>query len=135
MYFLDSNICIDFLRGRMPYGYRFLKNNDPRLFKIPAIVEAELRVGVAKSSDKERNRHALDTFLLPFDIVPFCSRCAREYASIRTDLDQRGERLGHNDLFIAATVRAYGGVLVTNNVKEFKHIPKLELESWAEIDL
>ena len=32
MYLLDSCICIDFLRGRLPYAYDLMRNSDPRLF-------------------------------------------------------------------------------------------------------
>ena len=89
MYLLDSCICIDFLRGRLPYAYDLMRNSDPRLFKIPAIVEGELLVGV--------------------------------------------EKIGHNDLFIAATALANNAVLVTNNMDEFKRVPGLSLECWYEM--
>ena len=81
MYLLDSCICIDFLRGRLPYAYDLMRNSDPRLFKIPAIVEGELLVGVEKSSRPEKARWLVDEFTLPFDVLPFDSDCAREYAS------------------------------------------------------
>mgnify|MGYP000739025392 CR=1 FL=1 len=65
MYLLDSCICIDFLRGRLPYAYDLMRNSDPRLFKIPAIVEGELLVGVEKSSRPEKARWLVDEFTLP----------------------------------------------------------------------
>ena len=42
MYLLDANICIDFMHGHLPYAYDLMRSSDPRLFKIPAIVEGEL---------------------------------------------------------------------------------------------
>ncbi|MEQ3251496.1 type II toxin-antitoxin system VapC family toxin [Eggerthella lenta] len=133
MYLLDSCICIDFLRGRLPYAYDLMRNSDPRLFKIPAIVEGELLVGVEKSSRPEKARWLVDEFTLPFDVLPFDSDCAREYGRIRALLERSGKKIGHNDLFIAATALANNAVLVTNNVDEFKRVPGLSLECWYEM--
>lgn len=77
MYLLDSNICIDFMRGKLPYGYQVFRSSDPRLFGIPAVVEAELYLGAAKSSFPEDNKRIVEHFLLPFETVAFSSECAR----------------------------------------------------------
>lgn len=135
MYLLDSCICIDFMRGRLPYGYEVLRSSDPRLYAIPAIVEAELRTGAEKSKDPVKNRRVLETFLLPFKIVPFDSRCALKYAFLRSRLETAGCKIGPNDMLIAATALAYDAVLVSNNDREFKRVPGLTVESWYEEDL
>ena len=133
-YLLDSNICIDFMRGRLPYGYELLKASDPSYFKIPAIVEAELRTGAEKSANPTKNRLLLERFLEPFETVPFGSRCSLAYARIRAELEGSGLKIGPNDMLIAATALAHQAILVTNNVNEFKRVPGLSLESWAEMD-
>lgn len=135
MYLLDSCICIDFMRGRLPYGYEVLKGGDPRLYAVPAIVEAELRTGAEKSKDPAKNRRVLETFLLPFKIIPFDSRCALKYAFLRSRLEAEGRKIGPNDMLIAATALAYDAVLVSNNDREFKRVPGLTIESWYEEDL
>ena len=135
MYLLDSCICIDFMRGKLPTGYEVMKNNDPQLFGIPAIVEAELRTGVLKSKKPRTNRLLLESFLAPFRIIPFDSRCAIEYARIRASLEAAGQKIGPNDTLIAAIAIAHGAVLVTNNTREFERIEGLDLESWHEIEL
>lgn len=132
MRFLDSCICIDLMRGQLPYGYQALKTSDPRMFAIPSVVEAELRTGALKSSNPTKSLLILDKFLMPFEVIPFDSLCAKHYGRIRTSLEQAGKRIGWNDLLIAATAVAHGAVLVTNNVREFKRIPELSLESWYE---
>ena len=103
MYLVDTNIFVDFLRGRMPHGYDIMRASDPRLFKVPAIVEAELLVGAEKSRDPERARFAIESLLLPFEVVPFCSKCARHYGRVRSYLEREGKLIGPNDLLIAAT--------------------------------
>lgn len=135
MYLLDSCICIDFMRGKLPTGYEVMRNNDPQLFGIPTIVEAELRTGVLKSEKPRTNRLLLESFLAPFRIIPFDSRCAIEYARIRASLEAAGKKIGPNDTLIAATAIAHGAVLVTNNTREFERIEGLDLESWHEIEL
>lgn len=135
MYLLDSCTCIDFMRGKLPTGYQVLKSSNPRLFGIPAVVEAELRTGAQKSSKPKTNRLLLESFLAPFQLVPFDSRCAIEYAKLRAYLEKRGQKIGPNDTLIAATALAYGAVLVTGNTREFERIPGLDLESWHEVEL
>ncbi len=135
MYLLDTCICIDFLRGKMPYAYELMRKSDPRLFKIPAVVEAELRVGAEKSKKPRETLRNVDEFLLAFEILPFDSGCAQHYGKIRAQLEQKGVSIGSNDLLIAATALANNAILVTNNVDEFKRIPHLSIESWYEQSL
>ena len=134
VYLLDSCICIDFMRGRLPYAYDMMRRSSPKLFKIPAIVEGELRVGAEKSSHPEKARWLVDEFTLPFEVLPFDSDCAHAYGRIRCQLERAGKKIGHNDLLIAATALANNAVLVTNNVDEFKRVPGLSLECWYEME-
>lgn len=135
MYMLDSCVCIDFMRGRLPHFYDLLRSSDPSLFKIPAIVEAELRLGTEKSSSPVKNRLLLERFLEPFEVAPFDSRCALAYARTRAHLEVRGMRIGPNDLLIASTALAHQAILVTENVREFKRVPGLAVEFWDELEL
>ena len=40
--------------------------------------------------------------------------------------------LDTNYLLIASTVLSKGGILVTNNEKEFSRIPGLKIENWTK---
>ena len=135
MYYLDSCVCVNFLRGKLPGFKERLERTDPRLFGIPAVVEAELLLGAAKSRTPEKNRLQVESFLLPFKIVSFDSNCAAEYAAIRHRLEVAGRSIGPNDLLIAATAKANGAALVTHNVREFKRVKGLRLIDWAEFPL
>ncbi|MBP3866322.1 MAG: type II toxin-antitoxin system VapC family toxin [Eggerthellaceae bacterium] len=133
MYFFDTNILIDFLRGRLPLALQMLENTDHRLIKIPAIVQAELLLGACKSKDPNKTRYAVEQLLCNYEIVPFDSSCAHAYARIRAELEAAGTIIGPNDLIIAATAVAHDAVLVTNNVREFKRVPNLQLMSLSEV--
>lgn len=135
MYALDTCICIDFLRGKLPYAYALMKRTDPNLFKIPVIVEAELHVGAEKSRDPQRSRLVVEEFLAPFEILPFDSTAARIYGTTRAALERQGSIIGGNDLLIASIALSHGATLVTHNVREFKRISGLALEDWTEASL
>ena len=135
MYYLDSCICVDLMRGKLPYAYDLMRKSEPALFKIPAIVAAELFYGVQHSSQVEKNRLILERFLQPFEIVDFDEASARVYGMIRNELQQSGLTIGPNDLLIAAMAIAHQAVLVSNNSKEFKRIRSLTFESWYEMEL
>lgn len=134
MYYLDSDICINLLRGKLPDTYALMRRSSPRIFGIPAIVEAELRLGAAKSIHPRKNLLLLETFLVPFQKIPFDSRCAMAYARIRAQLEGEGRSIGPNDMLIAATTLADDAVLVTGNTREFARVGGLQVENWDEVD-
>jgi predicted nucleic acid-binding protein len=69
-------------------------------------------------------------FLAPLDVVPFDDEAAAHFARVKASLAAAGSLLGPMDLLIAATVRARGAVLVTNNLREFSRVPGLRIENW-----
>jgi tRNA(fMet)-specific endonuclease VapC len=42
-----------------------------------------------------------------------------------------GKPIGPYDMMIAGQAIASGLKLVTNNIREFEHVPGLQLEDWA----
>lgn len=135
MFHLDTCICIAFLRGTMPAVLTMLQKHSPQSIGIPAVVEAELRLGALKSARAEENMRKVELFLSPFECVPFDARCAQAYARIRCDLERAGTPIGPNDLLIAATALAQNATLVTDNVREFERVEGLAIENWAEVAL
>ena len=103
----------------------------PDQLKGPAMVKAELMLGAEKSQRRARTLGVVNAFLLPLEIVPFCGLAAEHHARIRANLEASGMPIGPNDLIIAATVLAQGGILVTHNVSEFERVEGLRLEDWA----
>ena len=134
MYLLDSCVCIDLMRGKLPTVYEAMRASDPSLFAVPAIVVAELRYGIERSAQPVKNRLITERFLAPFAIVAFDGNCASAYAAIRNQLREEALTIGPNDLLIAATAMANQASLVTSNVREFKRVRGLRLENWAELD-
>ncbi|EMY79689.1 PIN domain protein [Leptospira weilii serovar Ranarum str. ICFT] len=129
-YFLDTNTCIYFLKGRNENIEKNIRKLNPNRIKIPSIVKADLLLGALKSNDKKKNREVVLSFLDPFEIIGFNDRESEIYAEVRSDLEIQGIPIGPNDLVIASVVLSSNGILVTNNEKEFKRIPNLKLENW-----
>lgn len=130
MYFLDTNICIYFLKGLYPTIQEKMQSLQPPQIKIPSIVAAELLYGAAKSIRKKENLENVQKFLIPFEIIPFETQAAETYADIRSATEAKGISIGPNDLIIASIVMANEGILVTNNTKEFGRIKNLKIENW-----
>jgi len=64
--------------------------------------------------------------------VSFCDKSTVYYSKIRKDLEERGKIIGPNDLIIAATVLANGGIVITHNTKEFKGVKGLQIQDWVK---
>ena len=131
-YYLDTNTCIYFLKGKHVQLKRKLLSEIPEKIVVPSIVKAELLYGAEKSRRKKENLEKILQFLLPFNIVDFGDAEAIEYSKIRADLEKRGEITGPNDLIISAIVKTSDGILVTNNVREFSRVRGLKMEDWFQ---
>jgi tRNA(fMet)-specific endonuclease VapC len=131
-YYLDTDICIFFLKNSFPALTEALKSLSPDHIKISAIVKAELFLGAEKTSEPKRVRAILENFLEPFEMVSFSNECVMIYSSIRHELEKKGQKIGPNDFLIAATVLANHGTLVTHNVDEYSRIPQLKIQDWTK---
>lgn len=130
-FILDTNICIYIIKKAPLSVLKRFKQLIPEDIGVSSITVAELYYGVSKSQHKEKNRLALENFLLPFEILLFDSQAAIEYGDLRTQLEDIGKPIGPLDLMIAAHAKSLEVTLVTNNLKEFTRIPGLKVENWA----
>ena len=128
---LDTNICIYIIRKKPVKILERFRTLSPSDIVISSVTLAELEYGVAKSSSPLQNRTALNGFLAPLEIVSLDDRAASLYGEIRSYLERQGKVIGAMDLLIAAHARSLALILVTNNVREFKRIPELQVENWV----
>ena len=132
LYFLDSNICITFLREgkKADLIRRKIPLHTRKNVQIPSVVSGELMHGAFKSNNAE-NMNKVRRFLSKFVIVPFDYEESEIYGQIRTDLERRGKLISFPDLLIAATALSHNATLVTNNTQEFSRIDTLKLSDWT----
>ena len=106
-WFLDTNACIQHLRGRHPQLSARWRQHRAEDIALPLTVYAELLVGAEKSSQPERVLQQIELLLTAHEIVEITEEVAEEYARIRADLERRGLVIGGNDLWIAATALVF----------------------------
>ena len=130
-YLLDTNICIYLIKQKPAKVLKHFKAQAIGDIGISSITLAELRYGVSKSRHGEKNREALDEFILPLEIADFDEKAAAVYGTVRSDLEKAGKPIGSMDMLIGAHALALGATLVTNNTKEFKQIKDLKIVDWS----
>lgn len=128
---LDTNSCIDAMKGTWPGMAGHFRRHAPENIGVPAMVRAELLLGVRKSRHPARTAELVERFLSPFELLSFDRAAAGHYADIRCHLESIGQRIGPNDLVIAATARSRNLTLITHNLSEFTRVPGLSTEDWA----
>jgi len=92
----------------------------------------ELTYGACKSQRVVENLARLEQLERVVPAQPLDAQVARDYGRIRADLEQKGALIGAYDLLIAAHALSLGLTLVTNNVREFRRVPGLKVENWAD---
>ena len=130
MYLLDTNICIYLIKKKYKQLQRRVEKEELYTIAISSITIAELEYGIAKSLYPKENRETLIEFLSPFEIIPFNEMDCETFGIIRAYLNKIGTPIGPYDFQIAAQCLSRDLCLVTNNVKEFERVPKLNIENW-----
>jgi len=131
-YLIDTNICI-YIMNKRPIGiiHKF-KQFDVGEIGVSTVTVSELQYGVAKSKNRRLNEQRVQEFLSPIEILPYDENATTIYGDIRLQLEKSGEPIGPLDLLIAAQALSGNLVLITNNEKEFKRVPKLKVENWVK---
>ncbi len=129
-YLLDTDICIDYLRGSNPVVRDRLLACSPADLCLSSVVKAELLFGAHNSQQVAANLRRLNDFFEPFQSVSFDDGAAEVYGSLRSHLRREGLEIGSNDLMIASTAVALGLTLVTRNRGEFDRVPGLRVTEW-----
>ncbi len=129
-YLLDTNIVIYVIKRRPLQALEIFNQNAGRM-AISAITLAELQHGAEKSSDPAANLAVVEDLCSRLEVLPYGSKAAQHYGSIRAALEKQGQMIGVNDLHIAAHARSEGLTLVSNNLREFERVPALQFENWA----
>ncbi len=128
---LDTNICIYIIKNRpQSVKEKFLEFKIGELC-LSSITVSELFFGAYKSNYVEKNIKAIESFLIPLEIVNFDYRASNEYGKIGASLEKQGRIIGNMDMQIAAHAKSLNLILVTNNTKEFQRVDDLKLDNWV----
>jgi tRNA(fMet)-specific endonuclease VapC len=143
-YLLDTNACIAIrelikeLKPKDPQRADKLAKLKIRWSAIPKerlfmsiISWGELRYGAEKSTNPTSANAHLAKLRQTLQILHMDDSTGEHYGAIRSHLEQKGQTIGPNDLWIAAHGRAKNCKVITNNMGEFGRVPQLQCEDWT----
>lgn len=130
-YLLDTNICIYLRQNRPAYvtaRFQRLHHGDAML---SVITYGELAYGAERSRQRAQALESLARLVSLLPVLPLPEHSGTAYGEIRATLESRGEKIGGNDLWIAAHAKSAGLILVTNNEREFRRVAGLKIQNWT----
>jgi tRNA(fMet)-specific endonuclease VapC len=123
-------MCI-FLRGKLQLN-EIIKEKGLENCFISEITVFELKYGAENSDDPKKSHRAVDKFVRGLTIIPIFG-IVDQYANNKVLLRKKGTPMHDEfDLIIGVTALANEMILVTDNIKDFRHIENLKLENWGE---
>lgn len=129
MYILDTNTLIYFFKGVGKVADNLLAVS-PKDIGLPSVVLYELEYGIARSASSNKRKKQLEELCALVDVLNFGNEEAKASARIRAALEKKGTPTGPYDVMIAGTALGRQGILVTNNTKEFRRVPRQQLIKW-----
>jgi tRNA(fMet)-specific endonuclease VapC len=127
---LDTDISSYLINENNKTAARNFQKHEKDTICISSVTYTEITFG-ALNRKSQNLRVRIKNFMSLVKIVDFGKAAADEYALLRAFLNSRGTPVGNMDMLIAATAKASGAVLVTNNEKHFSLIPDLVVENWC----
>ena len=132
---IDTSVFIAQERGGFAVPELLDRIDDPDI-GLAAITASELLVGVHRAtppSRQEARRAYVERILDTIPTIPFDINVARLHARLTAEMMRSGELIRSNDLQIAATGVALGYTVLTANLRDFRRVPGLEVESFADL--
>ena len=131
-YLLDTNICIYIAKGHPLAVRQHFEKHTLQELAMSTITVGELRFGAEKSQSRARALATIDQLVQMIQPCALPMAAAEHCGHVRATLQQQGQPIGNNDLWLAAHALAEGWTLVTNNTREFTRVPGLRVENWVE---
>jgi len=123
---LDSSVVIPHLRGRLDLAAHVGPGES--LF-LPLTALGELYKGVFKSSQPQKNRLLLESFLKTVAVLHPDTATAIHYAQISSTLELNGRPIPENDIWIAAVAMECAMPLATRDA-HFSNVAGLQILRW-----
>lgn len=115
---------------RQPRAVERLSQEEPTECAISVVTLYELFAGLSRAQDPQAEKAKIQHFSEVVAALPLDTAAAEAAANVRVNLERRGQVIGPYDLLIAGHALAANLVLVTNNLREFRRVPDLKIESW-----
>lgn len=123
-YLADTDVLINHIRGRKYLDTQIIEDG----LGISIISLAELLHGVYSSDNPQKAQEKVDAlFALGVKVENLNNQIVDEYAQLKTNLEQAGQKLDEFDLLIGVTALVKNLILITGNLKHFKRIKGLKI--------
>ena len=133
LYLLDTNVISGLMRKRPEVRARLSSLGPSHDVVTCPIVRGEILFGIQKLSDGRRRQELAERAMSVFAEVP-CEpvpeTAGDSYGQIKAARQRQGLTLDENDLWIAATAKALGAVLVSTD-RDFAQTDGLTVEDWS----
>ncbi len=131
---LDTDIMIHLINRRPGFERiaRRMSGRSPGELELSAITVSELRFGAANGEFRKEKEAAVEELLDLFEMDDFPCGAAVDFAEIKSALLSKGKPIGPYDMLIASHARHIGATVVTNNEREFRRVPGLNVENWLK---
>ena len=141
MFVLDTDILSLAFREHERVIRRIRHEEDRgEVVAVTAITRVEVLRGrfehLLKSANKSEWLLAYDLLvkteekLAKIEILPITEPAADHFDRLRAS--RKFKKTGRGDLLIACIALAHDATLVTRNIKDFRNVPNLKLENWAD---
>ena len=128
-FMLDTSIVSDIVRHPQGRVAKRIAEVGETQVCTSIVVAAELRCGAARKGTP-RLAEQLESVLRAIMVLPLDTPVDMVYGTLRARLEETGQPIGANDLFVAAHALALRCTLVTDNEREFARIKALPVENW-----
>jgi tRNA(fMet)-specific endonuclease VapC len=128
---LDTNALSELIRNPQGSLATRLGTIAPERICTSIVAACELRIGALRKGSAPLTRR-VEQLLGALPVLPLQPPADAHYADIRAALERKGSPIGSHDLLIAAHARAHGMILITRNLREFRHVPKLLAQDWPD---
>ena len=133
LYLLDTNVISDLMEDDPPTTRRARDCQEQSVLTC-SVVMGEILYGIEKLDHGRRRetleRKAAEVFS-KLRCEPVSKECAEQYSKIKCARRKAGLSLDENDLWIAATAKALGAILVTRD-GGLKGTEGLTIENWSQ---
>ena len=130
-FLFDTDAISELLRPRPAKLYINWLQEVPREEQFTsAVVIGELYKGAYRSQARDRHINQIERRILPaVTVLPYDTAIAKVFGNIRAHLEESGTILPDADLQIAATALGHDLELVTGNLRHFRRISGLKLNT------
>lgn len=135
-YLLDTNVLSEPVKPKPdPRLLKWFERHGDECVTAAPVIE-ELLFGISRLPPSRRRddleRYLEGVVLAAYPVLPYDERAAQWHGRERARLSSMGLVLPTIDGFIAAVARVHDLVLITENLKDFRHWEGLQVESWKK---